>query len=313
MNLKKLLVTATAGVLLLSGCAAGGKTAVSIGGSVITDNEIKFTAQELMGAADVTGAVDALKQSYLIAELAENMGIELSDEESSSIKQNIASFKANQGGKKAGDKLLKSYGVDDSVLFTISAASVYSQKVFEQLEIADPTDDDLRKYFKDSYLRAKHVLISTTDMTTGANLDEGAQAEAEIKANEVLEKAKNGEDFNALIEEYNEDPGMASNAEGYFFIDKQMVQEFEDATKSIQPGEFTLCKSDYGYHIIQRLPIEGDSFEKYFEDNKASVQSSYSSVQQQNALDAKAEELGIKTEVKQDVIDSIKLDDSKDE
>lgn len=313
MHFKKLLVTAMAGALLLSGCAAGGKTAVSIGDSVITANEIKFTAQELMGSANVASAVDALKQSYLIAELAENMGIELSDEEVSSIKQNIASFKANQGGKKAGDKLLKSYGVDDSILFTISSASLYSQKVFEQLEITDPTDDELRSYFKNSYLRAKHVLISTTDMVTGADLDEGAQAEAEITANEVLEKAKDGEDFDALIEEFNEDPGMASNEDGYFFTDKQMVQEFEDATKSIQPDEFTLCKSDYGYHIIQRLPIEGDSFDKYFEDNKVSVQSSYSSVQQQNALDSKAEELGITTEVKQNVIDSIKLDDSNNE
>lgn len=39
-------------------------------------------------------------------------------------------------------------------------------------------------------------------MTTGADLDEDKLAEAEKKANEILERAKNGEDFDALIKEY---------------------------------------------------------------------------------------------------------------
>ena len=60
-------------------------------------------------------------------------------------------------------------------------------------------------------------------MTTGADLDEDKLAEAEKKANEILERAKNGEDFDALIKEYNEDPGMESNQDGYFFTDGEMV------------------------------------------------------------------------------------------
>lgn len=310
MNFKKILVIMAACALLLSGCSAGsGKTAIEVGGSVITDKEIKFTAEKLMSSADVSSAADALKQSYLVAEIADKMGIELTDEEEKTIRQEIASFKSNQGGKSAGDKLLKSYGVDDSLLRAIIASSMYSDKIFEELDLTDPTDDELRQYFKDDFLRAKHVLIMTTDSLTGEDIDDEAMAEAEKKANEVLEKAKNGENFDALIEEFNEDPGMASNEEGYFFTDKQMVSEFENATKSIQPGEFTMCKSSYGYHIIQRLPIEGDSFDKYFEDNKTSISSAYSSVQQQKALEKKAEELGIETKTNQDVIDKISIDE----
>lgn len=311
MNFKKILITATACALLLSGCAAGesGKTAIEVGNTVITDNALKFTAQELMGAADISAAADALEQSYLVAAIAEKMGIELTEDEERSIKQEIATFKSNHGGKKAGDKFLKSHGVDDNLLRAIVASSMYSDKIFQEIILTEPTDDDLRNYFKEDFLRAKHVLVMTTDRITGEDLDAEAMAEAEKKANEVLEKAKNGENFDALIEEYNEDPGMASNEEGYFFTDKQMVSEFENATKSIQPGEFTMCKSSYGYHIIQRLPIEGDSFDKYFEDNKTAVSSAYSSVQQQKALEAKAEELGIETKTNQDVIDAISLDE----
>ena len=312
MNFKKLITITAAGALLLSGCSAGaGKTAVKVGDSNITDNDIKFVAEQIMGAPDVSAAVDAIKQSYYVKEIADKMDIELDDEEERTIKREIGSFKADQGGKSEGDKLLKKYGVDDDLLEAIIASSMYSEKIFEQLDIgSDPSDEELKKYFKEDYLRAKHVLISTVDTDTGEELDADKQAEAEKTANEVLEKAKNGEDFNALIEQYNTDPGMSSNKEGYFFTDNQMVSEFEDATKSIQPGEFTMCKSSYGYHIIQRLPIEGADFDRFFEENKSSAQATYSSAQEQKALDNKAEELGITTEVNQEVIDAIKVDDN---
>ncbi len=309
MNFKKLLVTLTAGAMLLSGCAAGGKTAVKVGDSAITDNMIKFVGEQMMSGAKPQNVADALKQSYLICEIGNKMGLTLSDEETLAVRQQIASFKANQGGKTAGDKLLKSYGVDDSLLNVLSSSSLYSEKFSAQLDLGEPTDEEIRQHFKDDYLRAKHVLIPTTDMTTGADLDEAALAEAEKKANEVLEKAKNGENFDTLIKDYNEDPGMEGSPDGYFFTDNQMVSEFEEATKSIQPGEFTLCKSDYGYHIIQRLPIEGDDFDKFYEDNKSSVESSYESVQEQKAIDDKAAELGITIEEYEDVINSVTIEE----
>lgn len=314
MKLKNLLITATACTLILSGCSiGGGKTAIRVGDETITDNDIKFTTEQLMGTSNAQAAAEALQQNYLVQEIADKMDIELDDEDERTIKRQIGTFKADQGGKSEGDKLLRKYGVDDDLLETIIAANMYSEKIIAQLDLnKEPTDDELKQYFKDDYLRAKHVLISTVDTTTGEDLGEDALAEAEQKANEVLEKAKNGEDFNALIEEYNEDPGMASNEEGYFFTDNQMVSEFEEATKSIQPGEFTLCKSSYGYHIIQRLPIDGADFDHFFEENKSSASATYASALEEKALDDKAAELGITIDVKQDVIDAIKIDNSSD-
>ena len=151
--------------------------------------------------------------------------------------------------------MLKKYGVDDDIIETIISASTYSQQVMDQLDVAEPTDDEVKQYFVDNYLRAKHILISTKDMTTGADLDEDKLAEAEKKANEILERAKNGEDFDALIKEYNEDPGMKSKQHRCFITVCEMVSEFKEATKSIEPGKITKCKADYGYHIIKRLPI----------------------------------------------------------
>ena len=310
MNFKKLLIAAITGALLISGCSTGSKTAIKVGDVNITDQAIKFTTEHLIGTSDTSIAVEALQTSYLTKEIADKMEISLDESEEKAIQKQVSSFKANEGGKSAGDKLLKKYGLDDDILETILASSIYSQKIFEQINIEDATDEELREYFKNDYLRAKHVLISTQDPLSGADIDADKLAEAEAKANEVLEKAKSGENFDELIKEYGEDPGMESNTDGYFFTDNEMVPEFEEATKSIQPGEFTLCKSSFGYHIIQRLPIDetDESFEKFFTENNVAIKSRNAARKQEEALDKKAEELGIKVEVEQDVIDSIVIE-----
>ena len=73
----------------------------------------------------------------------------------------------------------------------------------------------------DGTYRAKHILISADE-----SLSEDELAEKEKLANEVYEKAAAGEDFDSLIKEYGEDPGMESNPDGYTFGDGEMVEEF---------------------------------------------------------------------------------------
>ena len=54
-------------------------------------------------------------------------------------------------------------------------------------------------------MRAKHVLIKFPTNDDGSEVTEEQKDETKKKAEEVLEKAKNGEDFDKLIEEYNEE------------------------------------------------------------------------------------------------------------
>lgn len=52
----------------------------------------------------------------------------------------------------------------------------------------------------------------------------------------------------------SEDTGLAANPDGYAFTTGEMVQEFEDATRALEPGQISgLVESSYGYHIILRL------------------------------------------------------------
>ncbi len=100
-----------------------------------------------------------------------------------------------------------------------------------------------------AYMAAMHILIS--DKAT---------------AEDVLKRIKKGEEFETLMFEYTEDPGV-KQAPYYVFTDGEMVSEFEKAVKALKPGEISgLVKSTYGYHIIKRIEIPEEYIKVSFVD-----------------------------------------------
>lgn len=79
------------------------------------------------------------------------------------------------------------------------------------------------------------------------------------KAQEILNKAKAGEDFAALANQYTDDPGnknQKGEGQGGLYKDVrtgQMVEPFERAALALAPGQISpeLVESDYGFHIIK--------------------------------------------------------------
>ncbi len=135
-----------------------------------------------------------------------------------------------------------------------SILSEFYSKSFEQVFGKDLpcgfTDKDVFDYAnQNGYIRVKHILV----LKETENAEEVAQ--------EVLNKALAGEDFDALITQYGNDPGMASRPEGYFFGRGKMVKEFEDASYALEENTISgIVETDYGYHIIKRLPYTIEEF-----------------------------------------------------
>jgi len=95
---------------------------------------------------------------------------------------------------------------------------------------------------------SRHILF----MTQGLNSDEAEKVR--VKAEEVLNKIKDGADFAALAKQYSEDPGSKDNGGLYQNIKSgSFVEEYENAVVSLNEGEVypELVKSSYGYHIIK--------------------------------------------------------------
>ena len=129
----------------------------------------------------------------------------------------------------------------------------------------DPTAAPAAAAPAGDHIKLQHILIAFAGKVPGKNITR-SEAEARQLAEEILNRAKGGEDFDTLVRTYTDDahPGIygLSNsgvppAPGEFSRDR-MVPAFGEVGFSLAPGEVGMApydarKSPYGWHIIKRL------------------------------------------------------------
>ena len=121
------------------------------------------------------------------------------------------------------------------------------------------SEKDMKKYYKNNIygdIKAKHILISFDTKEDATEEDvKKAEEKALKKAEEIIEKIKNGEKFDDLAKKYSDDTGSKEKGGdlGYFNTGA-MVKEFEDAAFKLKVNEYTTkpVKTQYGYHIIMK-------------------------------------------------------------
>lgn len=96
-----------------------------------------------------------------------------------------------------------------------------------------PTDQEVEAYY------AAHP-----------DLDPKAQRQ---KAEDVLKRARAGEDFAALAKQYSDDPGSKEKGGDLgWFGHGQMVKQFEDAAFALKDNQISdIIETPFGYHIIK--------------------------------------------------------------
>jgi parvulin-like peptidyl-prolyl isomerase len=115
-------------------------------------------------------------------------------------------------------------------------AQLASKKLTEKMKV---TDEDIAKYI------SEHPELDTK--------------EKRAKAEEILNRAKSGEDFAVLANQFSEDPGNKDPKgvpQGGLYKDNtkgKMVPAFEAAALALEPGQISpeLVETDFGYHIIK--------------------------------------------------------------
>lgn len=302
----------TAGILLaamaVSLCACGSgeqanddAVAITVGDAVMTKadlesyiygytvNGVDFETAKEYAIEDVTNMLSA--EAIFAAE-----GLSYTDDELAAQKAGKDAVIENFGGKDGYNEYLDSMNISDEFIDRMLNANYAQEKIFAD----DVSDDAVRQEFEETYLRAKHILLATMDTSTQTPYDDEKIAEQKKLADELLARAQGGEDFDAMVAEYSEDPGSATNPDGYYFTAGQMVPEFEDTTRSLGMNEIGMCESTYGYHIIKRLPLEDD------ENALNTIRQQLLQTTITEKMPSRLEQHGLTVETNQAVIDSIK-------
>lgn len=183
------------------------------------------------------------------------------------------------------DEVMKSCVISEDEIETY-----YEQKLQEaqEEEHADP-DGEFDRYIsqiesaetvvyvpekaEDEVRFVKHILLQLptevsariSELETAGDA-EGAQeeriaamADLRVTAEQILEEAKNGTDFDTLIAKYNDDPGMGYNPDGYMVYEGAAFDSafLEDALSLEKVGDISEepVESGFGYHIIQFVSV----------------------------------------------------------
>ncbi len=211
------------------------------------DWDAKTESGESMEEVIKTRALGDYADYVAMVKLGEEKGVKVTDEDMKEIMEAMEQYGADNG--EEGFKVaLRSMGFYSAEGYEkVARLNVGYQKVSEDFELSRKKyiDDEetLQSYKSDEEVCAQHILIKN---------DSEKYDKPEETINDILEKARTGEDFDKLIAEYNEDPGQPPA--GYSFGKGVMVPEFETAAFALDYNEISeVVETDYGYHIIKRV------------------------------------------------------------
>ena len=338
-TLKRLIVLACVCCLMLSFAGCGkleiSREIATVNGRVVTKAEFMYyleTVKQQMisesGATDLEGfwdaEIDGVKASeaaktkaleeMLRIEMAcikaEEQGLSISADDIKNIRATVKTTDRTQ--KAEIDQWLDVTGLSHEQFIDLLEKTTLANLYVSELNTADPellapSDEEVKAAYEQDYVHVKHILISNTEETAeGAEARDPEVVKADkLKiAEDVLAKAKKGSNFDSLVKEYGEDPGMEQSPDGYTFTKGTMVAAFETASYALAVGEISdLVETEFGWHIIKKLalPTSGEEYDAAI----AEIKTKLSSDKTQDVLDSYKPEMTIK--IHQKVVDGIKV------
>lgn len=170
-----------------------------------------------------TTTLDLMVEEFVIGIEAKKMGVSISKEDL----------------EKSFKDLLESNGGEEKIKENLD-------KYYNGMSIAE-----FKEQYRIKMLRAK--------LAEKVNSDESISADAKKKAQEILARVKNGDDFADLAKKHSQDTTAANGGDLGFFGKGKMVPEFEKVAFALEKGQVSeVVKTVYGYHIIKVDDKKGD-------------------------------------------------------
>jgi parvulin-like peptidyl-prolyl isomerase len=204
-------------------------------------------------------ALDQLIDKELLWQEARRRGIEVSAEDvAAALREQEAQYKS----RDAYLRKLENAGFDEKSYAEYVRREIAIQRCAETAFAPKPvTDADIHEFYvanPDKFripeqARARHVLIKLP-----ANADAAQRQAARVRIEDVLAKARKGEDFAELARRYSEDTSASLGGDLGLFARGRMVAPFDEAVFSLKPGKISgVVETEFGYHVVkveERIP-----------------------------------------------------------
>ena len=201
------------------------------------------------------GVLDQLVVYTLLKQEAKARNIVV---EPAEVEQQIDEMRKQMGGDGNFQKAMKAQGMTIERLRSDARTEMAIAKMMNaQVASAAPATDAEAKEFYDKNpdkfkrpesVRASHILIGVKKDATDAD-----KAQARGRIDQILKRAKAGEDFAVLAREQSQDTGSAAQGGDLnYFVKGQMVQPFDQVAFALKPNEISdVVTTEFGYHIIK--------------------------------------------------------------
>lgn len=254
-------ITTVLAISLLTGCGAA---KLKNGEELVAKvDNYKISADDLYSE---------MKEKYAVKTLIDNIDHQLLD----------TTYKTDETETKAIEnqieEIKKTYGSNDQIFEQI-IKQVYNVESVDELKamlsldykrdlaIKDyvkekvVTDEEVTTYYDTKVIgdvKASHILIKPNAKDSDSEETKTKKEnEAKKKAEEIIKKLDNGEDFAKLAKKYSDDKGTASKGGnlGYFNMDDDFEENFVSAAAALKKGAYSKepVKTKYGYEIILKV------------------------------------------------------------
>ncbi|MCX7746271.1 MAG: peptidylprolyl isomerase [Clostridia bacterium] len=208
--------------------------------------------------------LEKIQEYKMLLVKAKENKIEITKEEQKDIEEKLKQNIEKSGGQqKAEEEIKKDFGITlDTYKEIANNYTLVSKYIEAEKKTLEVKDEDIKKYYDDDkggtrleFYKAdvRHILFLTQDEATKQPLPKEKADEKKKKADEIMAKAKAGENFADLAKKYSEDPGSKDKGGLYENVRKigQYVPEFEDWSLNSKVGDIGIVQTSYGYHVMK--------------------------------------------------------------
>lgn len=189
---------------------------------------------------------DALKQNIKVSDKEIDEKYEILKE----LLSNNSTYKNKLDEAGVDDEFLKAQIKKDLVV------EKYKEEFTKDIKIKD---SEIKSYYEnhkyefiEDEVKASQILISTLD-DENKQVSKEEKEKLKTKAEKLLNKVNNGEDFNKLAKKYSDDKNSGKDGGdlGFFSKDDKNIDFTKEVFKLDEEKNASLIETPYGYHIVK--------------------------------------------------------------